>query len=73
MLFINANAQVQSNKKTLTNEEIWGKNYFGSKSISGLNPMNDGKSYSSIYTDPISKKNTFLHIAMQQVRLQTPF
>lgn len=60
LLFINANAQVQSNKKTLTNEEIWGKNYFGSKSISGLNPMNDGKSYSSIYTDPISKKKYLL-------------
>jgi dipeptidyl-peptidase 4 len=40
------------NKKELTNEDIWQKGTFAQKSISGLLSMNDGKHYSSFYTDP---------------------
>jgi len=53
-------AQENSPKKTLSNEDIWAKNYFAAKSINGLQSMKDGKRYSSFYTDPNTKQNYIL-------------
>ena len=53
-------AQENSPKKTLNNEDIWAKNYFAAKSINGLLSMNDGKRYSSFYTDSKTKQNYIL-------------
>lgn len=47
-------------KKDITNEDVWLKNTFASKSISGLRPMKDGKHYSSFYTDSVSKQRYIL-------------
>ena len=53
-------AQENTPKKTLSNEDIWAKNYFAAKSINGLQSMNDGKRYSSFYTDSKTKQNYIL-------------
>ena len=53
-------AQENTPKKTLSNEDIWAKNYFAAKSINGLLSMNDGKRYSSFYTDSKTKQNYIL-------------
>ncbi len=52
-------AQV-SEKKKITLEDIWRNGTFNPRTVSGLNPMNDGKHYASYYTNPSTRKTYLL-------------
>ncbi|MFY8172306.1 MAG: hypothetical protein ACOVJ4_06625 [Sphingobacteriaceae bacterium] len=59
-------AQENTPKKTLSNEDIWAKNYFAAKSINGLQSMKDGKDTVAFIPIQIRKKITYWLIVMLQ-------
>ena len=60
VLILEGTTSLYAQKKELSNDIIWGKPQFSAKAISGLRSMNDGKHYSSFYTNPDTKATYIL-------------
>lgn len=60
VLILEGTTSLYAQKKELSNDIIWGKSQFSAKAISGLRSMNDGKHYSSFYTNPDTKATYIL-------------
>jgi|688.fasta_scaffold10426_3 dipeptidyl-peptidase-4 len=60
VLVLESTTSLQAQKKELSNDLIWGKPQFSARAISGLRSMNDGKHYSSFYTNPDTKETYIL-------------
>lgn len=60
VLILEGSTSLYAQKKELSNDIIWGKPMFSAKAISGLRSMNDGKHYSSFFTNPDTKETYIL-------------